>query len=247
MLNVPHILAGALFLIGISLAIFIFLVYRKRQLQARLQSSEAVARENERVLRQRILANEKFLAQLSKDLHDNLGQLLNSSKLLVSVARQHHHDEALDLAHDTLAVALHEVRGLSAVLDRDRVETFDFIENLRAEAERLTQANHLLITLEYPNQLAMPKDRQLMLFRMVQEVCHTTVKKARSSHIRISTREDAGEVEVIVQEDYPDASAEGTRKMVMQNIKYRSSIMGGMAEWLTEPEGSRLRIQLPLS
>lgn len=229
--------------------IAIVLIYQKKQLRHVLEKRQLQGQYAQEVLKVRLEAHEETLTQLSRELHDNLGQLLNSSKLLVSVAKQKSNDEALEMAHDTLAVALQELRMLTKALDRDKVERFDFIENLRAEAERINTSKNLVMTLEHPEKLTMPKERQLVLFRIVQEIFQIALKHARASHIRVLARQNKQgiEVEVIDNGQGFSMTTEAPGGLGIQNIKHRTSLMGGMLEWLSGPTGTRVRIQLPLS
>jgi signal transduction histidine kinase len=248
--EITIIAVGCLFLLVVAIGIIIIvLVYQKRQLHHILEKKQLQSQYAQELLKARLEAHEETLTQLSKELHDNLGQLLNSSKLLVSVAKQKYTDEAIDMAHETLTVALQELRGLTKALDSEWLERFDFVQNLRAEAQRINTSKNLVMTLEHPDQLTMPKDRQLVLFRMVQEVFQNALKHAHASHIRVSARQNDHDIEVEVIDDgqgFP-ATAVPAGGLGIQNIKHRTSLMGGVVEWLSGPTGTRVRIQLPLS
>jgi signal transduction histidine kinase len=247
--EVGVVVAGCLVFLAVAIGVIVFVfISQKKQLRDLFEKKQLQSQYAQELLRARLEAHEETLNQLSKELHDNLGQLLNSSKLLVSLAKQKFNDEALDMAHESLTVALQELRGLTKALDSEWVERFDFIENLRAEAERINTSKNLVMTLEYPEQLAMPKERQLVLFRVVQEVFQNIRKPARASHIRVFARQNDRDIEVEVIDDgqcFPtaDTSVQGRG---IQNIKHRTSLMGGVVEWLSGPTGTRVRIQLPL-
>lgn len=247
-LSIVIVGSGFLFMVALAIACVV-LVYQKKQLRQRFEKKQMQSLYHQELLKARLEAHEETLGQLAKELHDNLGQLLNSSKLLVSVAKNNHTDEALDMAHETLTVALQELRGVSKALDSGGVEHFDFIENLRAEAKRINASKNLVMTLEHPDQLALPKEQQLVLFRMVHEVFQNVLEHARASHIRVRTRQDDHNIEVEVI-DNGNGFSQGAVIAPghgIQNIKHRTSLMGGVVEWLSGPTGTRVRIQLPLS
>lgn len=240
-----ELIAPALLLVAI--VAIAYLLNRQNKLAGSLQQERQKNQRKQEILNTRIDARDELIARTRKELHDNLGQLLNSSKLLVSVTRQKCRDDALDMAHESLGLALREVRSLSSTLNRDWLEEFDFVENLRAEAQRINHARNLVVTLDQLNQLALPGERQLMLFRMVQDLFQTASQSARASHIRVTARQTARQVEIEVTDDGRATAEVDRERFELQSLRKRTSALGGMVERLSGPNGNKVVIQLPLS
>ncbi|GHN01061.1 hypothetical protein WSM22_25500 [Cytophagales bacterium WSM2-2] len=246
--EVTIIVAGCAFFLLVAIGIIILvLIYQKKQLLYTHEKKQLQNQYNEELLKTRLEAQEETLNWLGKELHDNLGQLLNSSKVLIGVAqRTGDMKETLTTANDTLSQAIAEVRNLSKSLSNEWLEQFSFIENLKAEANRINATREIVMTLEHPEKIVLPRDRQLMLFRMVQEAFQNSLKHGQASRIRIAAQQDDGSVKVTVEDDGKGFDADlGKSGFGMNSIRHRASLMGGTAHWKSGTQGTTVHIQLP--
>src|SRR6478736_8722160 len=128
--EITIIVVGSIFFLLVAVGIILlFLIYQKKQLQFILEKQELSNHFQKELLTTRIEAQEDTLHQLSRELHDNIGQLLSSSKLLIGVTRRALTNpmEELKLAEETVAKALTELRAMSKSLNKDWLERFNFI------------------------------------------------------------------------------------------------------------------------
>jgi len=160
-----------LFVFFVVIIILVAIRYQNRK-RARLIEMQRLKHETEsEVLKLKLEAQEKTMNQISRELHDNIGQLMNSSKLFVGITKRAlpNSIDELNLAEDTISKAIIELRALSKSLNKDWLEKFNFIENLSTEAKRIEATKQFEISLSHPESIDLPVDRQLILFRIVQE------------------------------------------------------------------------------
>ncbi len=235
-------------LVGVGI-IVLFLIYQKRQLRYILEKKELSNQFQKELLKTRIEAQEDTLNRLGIDLHDNIGQLLSSSKLLIGVAERSEAPSAtLQLADETISKAIRELRAMSKALNTEWLEKFNLIQNLQAESDRVTASKVVSVTLQHPASIDMPADRQMMLFRIVQEAMQNAIKHAKASHISIVAQQKENNLEVSITDngkgfDVNDVAIQGVG---VTNIRHRAQLMGGMAKWNSSNQGTSVFIQLPI-
>jgi signal transduction histidine kinase len=241
--------ATSFFLLVAIGIIVLFLIYQKRQLKFILEKKELSNQFQKELLKTRLEAQEATLNQLGIDLHDNIGQLLSSSKFLIGLAeRSETPTNSLQLADETISKAISELRAMSKALSTGWLEKFNLIENLQAEAQRIRASKELEITLQHPPSIDMPTDKQMMLFRIVQEAMQNAIKHAKPSTISIIAEQKENNLEVSITDNGNgfDASNTALQGMGVTNIRHRAQLMGGNAKWLSSNQGTSVFIQLPI-
>lgn len=250
--NISIILGASSLLLLITLFIvMLVMAYLKRDLKHLKEKESMEADFEKQLLQSQLETQEETLNQLSIEIHDNIGQLLNSTKLLIGLTQRAVTDppEALSIADETLGKAIQELRSLSKVLNREWLQQFNFIENLEAEITRINTAKILQIKLSCPPALSLRADVQIILFRIVQEVLQNTIKHAHARHAEIAISENSQFLTISIEDDGSGFSEETAAKSVgILNIKQRTHLLGGTVQWLTAPQdGTSVLIQLPVN
>jgi signal transduction histidine kinase len=248
--EITIILIGSAFFILVAIGIIVLLlIYQKRQLQYVMEKQELSNQFQKELLKARIETREETLNQISRELHDNIGQLLSSAKLLIAVAYRSlpSPKEELQLAEETISKAINDLRALSKSLNKEWLEKFNFIENLTSEVRRINSSKELVMTLAHPDEILLPSEHQLVLFRIVQETCQNSLKHGKASRIKIGVQQASARLEVQIEDngkgfDVADTSRHGVG---MLNIKNRTQLLGGKANWMSSGEGTLVTIQIP--
>ena len=198
------IVIGCAFFLLVAIGIiFLVLIYQKRQLRYILEKRQLQNQYTEELLKTRLETQEQTLNMVSKEIHDNIGQLLNSSKILIGVAQRRLNttEETLQIANETLGHAIQELRTLSKSLSKDWLEQFDLIQNLDTEVARINAADGIRLSVTHPPTLTMPKERQLVLFRIVQESFQNALKHSEAGNIHIVIEQREGQLHAIITDD----------------------------------------------
>jgi signal transduction histidine kinase len=242
------VVASSFFLLIAVGIVVLFLIYQKRQLKYILEKKELSNQFQRELLKTRMEAQEETLNQLGIDLHDNIGQLLTSSKILIAMAdRADDPSSNLQLADQAISKAIQELRAMSKALNTKWLEKFSLIENLQVESNRITASKELSITLQHPASIDMPIDRQIMLFRIVQEALQNSIKHAKASMVSIAAEQKDNTLEVSITDNGKgfDVNNVAIQGVGVTNIRHRAQLMGGIATWNSSSEGTTVLIQLP--
>jgi signal transduction histidine kinase len=203
------------------------------------------------LLQSQIEVQEATFSALGKELHDNVGQLLSSTKMLLGVTERSltTPPDTLITAQETLARAINELRSLSRSLTKEWLEQFNLIENLQAEVARNNSANDLQIFLSTPQILSVSPDKQIILFRIIQEALQNAIKHASAKNIAITITEDNTAITTIIKDDGSGFDTNDDIKgMGLMNMKQRTQLLDGSITWQSNAdEGTVINITLPVN
>ncbi len=232
-------------------AMYILFVVFVRKKQNKLISEKEIMQQGftQQLLQSQIRIQEETMSTLGKELHDNVGQLLSSTKMLIGVMERslENPPEILTTADNTLSKAIFELRTLSKSLNREWIEQFNFIENLTAEVVRINSAKGIQVHLSHPKELPLKTGQQIVLFRIVQEVIQNAVKHANANTIVISIVQELSLLKVTITDDGRGFDMEQVEKgQGIINIRHRTELLSGNVEWTSGVEGTRVNVQCPL-
>jgi signal transduction histidine kinase len=244
------VIIGSCCLVIAACALVMYVRLYNEKKKKHFEEKSIMAIEFDRQLMQSALeTQEATMSMLSKELHDNIGQLLNSTKLLIGVTERSLPSvpETLVTAGETLGRAIQELRSLSKSMDKDWLTQFDLLENLEAETIRVNSAQDLRIHFTKPDSLPLKSGEQVILFRIVQETIQNAIKHANAANVYITIDKHSGILKVTVSDDglgFDENKA--TRGLGFRNISHRTRLLGGTATWQSAPgKGTTVTIELP--
>ncbi len=228
------ILAGAVF--------FFFVTYQKRLLKKELEINKIKSDQQEEILRNTILAQEKERKRIAQDLHDEVGAMLSVVKLNVSrFERKSENDSAKELANETktyLENVITQVRRISRALMPPSLEKLglDFaVEEFVNWANKSGQ-----IEVEYwksGQPLRFNSKKELAVFRVVQELVNNAIKHAEASKILIKARFTPVSIAISVTDDGVGFEMDKMTKtgLGLKNLESRAQIMGARIKINSSP------------
>lgn len=245
------VIGCAFFLVVATGIIFLVLIYQKRQLRFLMDKQELESRYSQELLKIRIETQEQTLNTLSREIHDNIGQLLNSSKTLLAAHQRKVNNTAPEIqsAEQQLSRAIHELRALSRSLNGEWLERFNFYENLNTETARINAVDGVQIKLDLPAVIPMLPERQLILYRMVQEALQNALKHSGGNLIQITAHQNDSHLAIKIADNGKgfDAAENHTQGFGMNSITQRARLMGGTAHWVSDNTGTEVHVEVPLT
>lgn len=244
----PAIIAVSLVVIILSLGIVLAIVNYKRKQETYLREKKNMQVEFEKqLLQSQVEVQEATYSILAKELHDNVGQLLSSSKMLLGIAQRKllRPPETLGIAEATLAKAIVELRSLSKSLDKEWLEQFDLIENLQTEINRINSSGILKVDFNHVNKLPFNSEKQIILFRIIQEALQNIIKHANAKNISIDINVKNENLQIVITDDGKGVDLEPEGGLGIRNMKHRAKLLGGSIIWNRPDFGSCIRIDLP--
>lgn len=145
-----------------------------------------------------------------------------------------------------MAKAIAELRALSKSLDKEWLERFNFIQNLKVEASRINSAGNLQIMFSHPQEFLLKSDKQIILFRIVQEAIQNAIKHAQAKIIQINLLVSNEIIKINITDDGigfdKSLASEG---LGIMNMKHRTKLLDGKIAWNSAGKGSQVTIEVP--
>ncbi len=242
------ILAGTAIFVVLSVFINI-LIYLFRQKRKHHRQEVALLKQayEQSILQAQVEVQESTYRHIANELHDNVGQLLSTTKMLMGVTKLQlgQAPDTLSTASATLSKAIEELRLLSRSLDREWLEQFNFLDNLHNEVERINAGDAIKAAVECSTAISMNPEQQIILFRIVQEAIQNAIRHAQPSQINVQiSNSQALEVKVINDGKPLPAEFSG---MGTRNMRHRTRLFGGDIQWLSDQGKTTVAIRLPLN
>lgn len=227
---------------ALLLAVIGVLLLQLRRLQARIAAigSEAQARLQRELARERAHAAAEERERIHADLHDDLG-----ARLLQLVY------QATDPAQADLARAA--LQDLRDVVTRSRGEPGsleEVLSDIRREAEQRLAAAGIALVWEAPAELPpveLEPARALHLYRIVREAISNALRHARAQRLRVRVRCGVEQLDLELTDDGsagPPAEQSGRG---MRNMQARAGELQGEIHWLAGTQGgTKVLLSVPL-
>ncbi len=233
------------------IVIFVLFFYQRRRFQFKEELLHMQQQYNEALLQSQLETHEATLHQISEEIHDNIGQLLSSTKMLLGITERNLDSipDTLKTAEQTLGKAIQDLRSLSKSLNKEWLHQFNITENLKTEVERIN-ASHA-IQAEYftsTSFLPLQAEAQVMLFRIVQEALQNSIKHANAQHIVVRTLFSHEQITVTIDDNGTGMkeTEQSLSGVGMMNMQHRTRLLGGTIVWHPLPQGTQVFITLPV-
>ncbi|QKJ32229.1 hypothetical protein HQ865_21515 [Mucilaginibacter mali] len=248
--------AATVLLTGLTGFIIYFLVlYRKKQVLHLIEQEKMEIKFQQELLNTQIEIQEQTMQTIGTDLHDNIGQLLSLTSLTlnsVELDRDPKSKKKVDAAIDLTLRSIKELRQLGKLLQGDQLVSVGLVEAIRHEVEWVERSGKFQVT--YDADPKMPavanSDKDLIVFRILQEALNNIIKHSSASHINIKLEHSDGVLRLHINDNGIgfDAAHLAPEKqgMGLHNIHKRAGIIGGEVLVRSKPgEGTGLTIIIP--
>ncbi|HVE60469.1 MAG TPA: PAS domain S-box protein, partial [Chitinophagaceae bacterium] len=197
-------------------------------------------------------AQEEERKEIGKELHDNIGQLLTTTKLYLDLAKSTADDttnEMVSLSLKSISDVINEVRHISHSLIPPTLGDLGLIDSIKDLVETFTRMQPLEIQFNYPffDEGKLPENQKLMLFRIIQEQLNNIVKHANANVVFITLRNIRPLLLLEIRDDGKGFDSTKIRKGIgLANMKNRAELFGGKIEIISAyGEGCTLKVMVP--
>jgi PAS domain S-box-containing protein len=136
-----------------------------------------------------IKAQESERAQVSRELHDNVNQVLTTAKLYLDLCLDdpQNSERLLKKSKDLINDSINEIRSLSKRLSAPTLGDIRLKESITELTDTLTATNQILISLDSTRieNLTIDQDLHLTIYRILQEHLTNILKHAEAQKVEI--------------------------------------------------------------
>jgi two-component system, NarL family, sensor kinase len=244
-------------LLMIIFIIGFFVLHNKRQQAYILEKAKIESAFQEEILRSENQIREQTMKNISRELHDNIAQMLTLVKINLNglSSSESKLGTKLSLSKDYINTIITDLRGLSKTLNSENILENGLTETIVFELERLKKAN--LIDFEFENtvpELWLDAQKEIIVFRIFQEILQNCLKHAQASLISVNL---ALENELLIIQVADNGIGFDYEKLKNQkgfkngaglgNLLYRAEILSG--ELFIDSKidhGSKFTLKIPI-
>lgn len=210
-----------------------------------------------------INAQEEERRRISRELHDELGQVLTALKLNVQIVGQELPDERSSRLHHSLEEAIRlaaqmqeTVRALSLRLHSPMLDDLGLIPTLRWELDHYARRTGQMVQFEadLPD-LSIPPDLKITIYRVVIEALTNVARHAQAQHLQVYLRLEQQQLLLGIEDDGQGFAVEewfrsptGWRSLGLLSMQERVHLLAGRFQIISKPgSGTKILAQFPLS
>jgi PAS domain S-box-containing protein len=197
---------------------------------------------------------------MARELHDHAGQILSALEMNLSALQDSAVQQNLRvsrLAADSLQLAedlSREIRTLSYLLHPPLLDESGLTSALQWYVDGFSQRSKISVEIDLAHELGrLPKELELVIFRVVQEGLTNVHRHSGSSSAKIQLRRSNDAVHFEISDAgkgiHPDRERELTMAKAgvgIRGMEERVRQFGGTFEIHSDPQGTKVRVMLPL-
>jgi len=221
----------------------------------KLEEELAQQKEKERLrINQAMIAGQDFERnEISKELHDNVNQILSSAMIMLTTARSSADEQEflIDKTTQYIDLAIQEIRKISKSLNSSIIKEVGLIDPVEDIIKNMQLVRPVVVDFECKPELEdeLSHDVQLMLYRIIQEQTNNILRYAEAGYVRIAIEKNEQFLSLLIQDNGKGFDVtKQTKGIGLLNILNRAETLGGTLEIDTKPMGGcRILVQIPVN
>src|SRR6185312_10422143 len=137
------LLTGIFFAFLVGCVIYFVILYRNRQLKNKKEQEERETLYRQEILKTQIEIQEQTLENISKEIHDNVTQVLSFIKLTLGPlgsALDESRKAKLNESRELLSQTINDLRDLSKSMSFEHIKSIGLAKTIEKEVERMNKS-----------------------------------------------------------------------------------------------------------
>ncbi|RYE24968.1 MAG: hypothetical protein EOP51_05655 [Sphingobacteriales bacterium] len=246
---------GTLILTLFAFFMIMYVVVQKRkQFQHKLEKQELEHTFQNEILQTRLEVQEQSLKYFSEEIHDNVGQILSIAKLHLYKIAKTTTEEAIQnnakQSTELLTKAISDLRTISHTANGNMVLKAELEDSIQKELSYIRSAKNINCTFDtHGDSYALGEERNLLLFRIVQESIANALKHGDPSAIQINIAYQPNDVTVSITDDGAGFDVDGQKQgagLGLNNMNTRVALLKGKLDISSaKGEGTTIKLNIP--
>ncbi len=243
--------------VGVSAASIVRIGWLERRFLEQHEQAQRTGEELRHLSTQLRHAQEDERKEISRELHDAVGQKLTALRMeLGGMDRLRHgpeseFDERLAEIKQLAEQSLRLIRDLAAGLRPTMLDDLGLQPALQKQARQFSRHTNIPVSVEVEGDLDhLPERHKVYLYRIVQESLTNCARHARAKKISVTMKGGDDSVLVAVEDDgvgFDPAAAAGNG-IGLVGIEERARELGGTMDLHSQPGmGTRLEVRIPVN
>ena len=243
--------SAALFLLITGFLGYFVVLYRNKQFINKQEQEKLQATFRFEILKTQLEVQEHTLAYISRELHDNVNQVLSFVKLNLGLITTDNESISLKVteSRDLIGETINDLRNLSQSLSFERINRLGLRKAIITESEKINKSSILIaVVITNGQEYTLGGQRELVLFRIFQESVNNVLKHAAATKLTINLDYGAELFLLVIEDNGKGFSKPQTGPQQgagLDNIISRAAMIGAAASIKSSPgKGCRVGISL---
>lgn len=203
-------------------------------------NKEKINRQKE-ITKATIIAQEKERLELGRELHDNVNQILSTSKLFIenSFYNPEKREEMLNRSKNLISCSIEELRKLSRFLAPPTLGDLtlkESIEEIVSEYNQIDSKKRVRYTIINLNEDKLSDELKISIYRIIQEQLNNIHKYANAAKVHILLTHDENKIALHIEDDGCGFDVRAKRKgHGITNIINRAETFNGDIQIVSSP------------
>ncbi|HYG49566.1 MAG TPA: ATP-binding protein [Flavobacteriales bacterium] len=205
------------------------------------------------LLQAEIEIKEYTLKHISRELHDNLGQIASLVKInlnMLAAGAGEKDKERINETLDLLRQMIQDIKTLSVSLNNEDLGSLRFMEAVEKDVLRVSKLKNINISCESEGNFPVLKPGvEVFLYRMFQEMLSNALRHANATRVRLLVNVTKNNLTLTFSDDGKgfDREAALGKGSGLANLAERCRLIGAEMSMVTKPaKGTTIQIILPL-
>ena len=250
---IPIIAGTVLVTVLVGFIIFFVFLYKKAQLKFELERQQF----QQALLETEVEIREQTLADIARELHDNIGQIASLAKIQLNMLPSPEGQsefEKLEESRQLLQHLISELRGLSNSLNYENVQNVGLIGMMEKDIVRINKSGFVKVIFHNSlSDLSLDSKIAIFLYRMFQEAVNNILKHSEADEVIVTLEQKNQELTLHVADNgigvkYSELQSllESSTGNGLRNIKHRCKLIGAKFNMESrENIGTFISINLP--
>lgn len=195
----------SIFFLLVGLMVYIILKAVNRKLKHAKEKADLQSAFEKNLLQSKIEIQEQAFNEISRELHDNLGQQLSLAKLNLSTLKEIANvldQEKIETTRELISDSIYQIRSISKTLLGEKVSSIGIVESIKKEAARINKTGVIDISVEANLQsIFLDNQKEVILFRIVQEALNNVIKHAAATIVVIKLENQNDALKISIQDN----------------------------------------------
>ncbi|NEU09162.1 sensor histidine kinase [Flavihumibacter sp. R14] len=246
---------AALFICLAGFIIYFIFLYRSKQLKNQREKEAIKAHYDKELLRSELEIQESTLNHVSREIHDNIGQVLSFVKLSLGATKDLSDNEKqvrIEESRDLISHVINDLRDLSKSLSYETVAAKGLVTTLQAELERINRSGNYIIEFDISgNNFPLGQKRELVIFRIFQESMQNILKHSEANRLKINLDYSPEMFNLKIHDDgigFSPGNVDTPEGSGLRNMKSRAKLIGATLSITSSPgKGCIINVNLPIA
>jgi signal transduction histidine kinase len=204
-------------------------------------------------LRSQIEIQEQTFQNISREIHDNIGQKLTLAKLQLNTLHLSNESSFAQKANDSanmIGEAINDLSDISRSMSSELILNNGLIKALEFETTQFMKSGLYLVNLDITgNSAFLDTHTELLIFRIVQEALNNIVKHAAATNIDIHLDYQEDLLRLYIGDNGKGFISENSRRpgTGIANMKKRADMLNAEFMLCTQPgDGTIIKLIIPI-